>query len=1450
MPNNVASNKAVSLASTDLKIAKKGKSGGPLAFIENVGQVTDQYGKPRNDIQYQIKAASGLNIFIGDGAIHYQFSKAINQTSNEKSKSINEHQVQDYSMYRMDVELVGANKDAIVSAEQKLDYCENYVTSSTGESGATARTYTCITYKEVYPNIDWLFYVKGGKLKHEFVVRKGGNIQDIKLKYSGATKLKVIDGNLIASTPQGNITEAAPITYQQDGSHVESSFKVTDNILSYQIGKYEGALIIDPSLIWGTYFGGANEEIGFAVATDASANAYMCGRTSSLSGVATIGAFQTSFAGGTHDCIITKFDSTGNILWATYFGGNSIGGPDEESARSIKVSKSGAVYVCGYTTSISGIASPGAYISSFIGSGMGFIAKFGTNGNRIWSTYFGGGGDACGGLALDTLGNLYVTGSTTSTTGIASPGAYQTTLAGSDDAFVAKFDTSGSFQWATYLGGADADEGYAIAIDGSGDVVFSGHTTSTSAIASVGAYQTTYGGGLIDGFIAKFNKTGVFQWATYFGGGSVDQVWGIAADAANNVYVTGNTSSPSGIATAGAHQTTLLGTQDAFLAKFSGTGTIQWSTYFGGTSVDYGNSIALDDTANIYFSGPTTSVAGVATTGAFQTAFGGGTDAFIAEFNTSGAIQWATYYGGTNTERTQGIARDNISRNIYVTGLTYGTDGIATTGAYQTSNAGNYDAFLSQFNVCHLPTVSPITGAPPVICVGSTATLSVATYGGNWTSGNPGIASVSSTGTLTGVSTGVATISYTKFNGCGSTTVTAIVTVDPLPAPAPISGPTVVCEGANLTLSNASTGGVWSSGNTAVATVNVTGVVAGVSSGTVNISYTLTGSCGSASALYTVTVNPLPNAGLITGSSSLCVGSSAILSDAAPGGSWSSGNVSVAVISTSGVVTGVSAGTTAITYSVTNSCGTAYVINIETVNPLPAVSAISGSLSLCLGSSSLLTDATAAGTWSSASPSVAPVSSSGLVSAIAIGTSTISYSVTSAFGCTSIATTVVTVNAVPAGTIAPSGTVTICTSGYTTLSVTSGAGYTYQWRVGGAPIPGATNSTYTTATAGNYNVTITNTAGCSTNTTSTSVVVLPGFVVVPTISITATPGTTICPAGSVANFTTITTNGGSTPTYQWFINSTPVGTGVPTFSYVPANGDTVKCQFTSSNPCASPVIVMNYVVMTVNTMGTPSVSVVASPNDTVCSGDGVSYLPTVTYGGTSPTFLWTKNGVNVATGPTYYNSFPADGDVVVCKITSNHTCVFTTTASSTPIVTHVLAHLTNTLNVTASSTNISPGSSVTFTAVSPYATSFQWYINGTPVPGATNHIFITSSLADGNIVNCAAVTDKLCVLPATIISGGMSMQVSTGVNNIVETGLRVLPNPSKGYVLVDGNARDKVTIEITDILGHTIYTGSANPINGNVSHRIELNTALSNGLYLVRLTSENESVVLQIILDR
>ncbi|MEI6900889.1 MAG: hypothetical protein WCL00_13505, partial [Bacteroidota bacterium] len=301
---------------------------------------------------------------------------------------------------------------------------------------------------------------------------------------------------------------------------------------------------------------------------------------------------------------------------------------------------------------------------------------------RLWGTYYGGSNwDFGAQCSVDKNGNVFMAGTTLSLNNIATTGSYQNTFSGNYDAFLVKFNAAGLRQWGTYFGGTLDDELGSCLVGKSGNIYISGNTKSDDGIATSGAHQTVYGGGVNDCFIAKFDQSGNRLWGTYYGGPANDSRGYSTLDKYENLFLAGLTESDAGIATAGSWQPNRYNTSaDAFLAKFNSNGIRQWGTYFGGEMYDAGYTCTTDSTGNIYIAGNTGSLTNIASPGAHQVTFegpaGGATDGFLAKFSTGGQRVWATYYGGQQFDNALTCATDN-AQNVFLAGTTtswYGID--------------------------------------------------------------------------------------------------------------------------------------------------------------------------------------------------------------------------------------------------------------------------------------------------------------------------------------------------------------------------------------------------------------------------------------------------------------------------------------------------------------------------------------------------------------------------------------------------------------------------------------------------------------------------------------------------------------------------------------------------------------------------------------------------------
>lgn len=476
------------------------------------------------------------------------------------------------------------------------------------------------------------------------------------------------------------------------------------NQIAFQIANYDRSqpLVIDPTLAFSTYVGGSGTEQAEAIAVDSAGNAYITGNTVSTDFPTTPGAFDTQKTNPDNDVFVTKLNATGTaIIYSTYFGGSN-----REAGNDLAIDTAGNAYVIGLTESADIPTTPGAFRSTPVGSDEFdvFAFKLNATGTALgYSTYLG---PVVGnGIAVDSAGNAYLTGSANGdypTT----PGAFQTVPGGSSDAFVTKLNSTGTaLVYSTLLGGTGFDLGLDIAIDSAGNAYVTGATEGGFPVTP-GAFQTSPGGTNDAFVAKFDSTGAVLAYSTLLGGNGIDTGVGIAVDTSGNAYVTGVSSSPNFPVTPGAFQTDKAAGQDAFVSELSASGSaLVYSTYLGGDGNDFGNDIALDTAGNASIAGLTGSTDFPTTADAIQSDYGGNNDGFVTRLNPTGtALVFSSYLGGGNTDNARAIWVDSAG-SIYLAGVTSSADFPITPGAFQTQLGGFSDAFVtkivfSSFDVC------------------------------------------------------------------------------------------------------------------------------------------------------------------------------------------------------------------------------------------------------------------------------------------------------------------------------------------------------------------------------------------------------------------------------------------------------------------------------------------------------------------------------------------------------------------------------------------------------------------------------------------------------------------------------------------------------------------------------------------------------------------------------
>jgi len=686
-----------------------------LEFIENRGQIADQHGNVNHSVLFIADVPYGTVTIRRDG-ISYSFvkydeeimSKKLNQMlSQDFSKKFDEFEFEPIpaEIYRVDMRFNSSNFNPKVEAFEMTDDYNNYYLARCPDGIHYVRKYRTIKLIDVYPDIDFVVYANNdGLVQYDFVVKPGANPNTINFAFEGADDVVITQsGDLRIETPLGRIEQKAPIAYQPN------------NLANY-LNSRDYATIQNIA---------NNTHSQFIKNNDNS----------------------ISFALSNYNPSKPLIIDPPTRLWGTYYGGGG-----REIGYSVAIGDDESVYLVGYSNSDNTISTLGTHQVNLGGGNDVFIAKFNNFGERIWGTFFGGGGNDIGySITCDNLGNIYLTGYTHSTTAIATEGAHKATHGGSSDAFLAKFNSNGIRQWGTYQGHSGQDVGVSVATDGynniyiagihqehstyppvatlsnynsNGEMLWSrkiggsakgvlgssvvvdnygyvylaGKTSSTKSIATDGAHQYTFGGGESDGFLIKYNNNGVRQWGTFYGGTKDEGINSVTIDNNGVIYIAGYTSSPESMAIGETHQTSYSGgIADAFVAKFSSDGERLWGTYLGGSNEDKAISITADRYGYIYISGWSNSLVGITTDSVSQTEYGGGNyDAFLVKFNNSGERLWGSYLDGNEEDKSWSIAVDSKGY-IYLSGTTMSSDRISTEDAYQTGLNGISDAFLVKF---------------------------------------------------------------------------------------------------------------------------------------------------------------------------------------------------------------------------------------------------------------------------------------------------------------------------------------------------------------------------------------------------------------------------------------------------------------------------------------------------------------------------------------------------------------------------------------------------------------------------------------------------------------------------------------------------------------------------------------------------------------------------------
>lgn len=691
-----------------------------VPFIANNGQMDDKVG-------FYAKTFGGTVFVTKGGEIVYSLPEKGVEPNSKTKKEINKEKTGKKelkaSSFLKGIALKESLLDGnitVVKGEKKSETNISYFKGNDqSKYKSNISAYDIVSMGEVYKGIELKLRAYGNNVEKLFYVKPGIDAGTIKMQVEGAKELKVNDkGELELLTELGTVSFTKPVAYQEvNGKRVEVSVEyVLDTIkpssglhnigvegskselptlnsklaYGFKLGAYDKTkeLVIDP-LLASTLIGGNDSDYAYAIAVDSSGNVFVAGGTLSIDYPTTQGSYDTSYNGSSvyysGDIFISKLNNDlTDLLASTYIGGN-----DADGIGALAIDSSGNVFVAGGTDSTDYPITSGAYNTTDTGL---FISKFDNKLTSLLASTFIKGCNGASGLALDAYGNVFVTGSTSSTYYPTTVGIYDSSFHGLYDVFVSKLNNKlTSLLASTFIGGSSGDYARAVTVDSSGNVFVAGDTDSSDYPTTSGAYDTTFndsGNSYYKGdvFVSKLsnNLTTLFA-STFIGGGFMDDATALAIDSSGNIFVTGNTYSSDYPTTSGAYDTffgngDLWYTGKVFISKLNNNLTSLLASTFIGGGGDYVYGLAIDLSGNVFVTGDTGSSLYPTTPGAFDTTFNDGDyynwpflagDAFISKLNGSlTSLLASTYIGGTGYVDTASAIAIDPAGNVFVAGIT------------------------------------------------------------------------------------------------------------------------------------------------------------------------------------------------------------------------------------------------------------------------------------------------------------------------------------------------------------------------------------------------------------------------------------------------------------------------------------------------------------------------------------------------------------------------------------------------------------------------------------------------------------------------------------------------------------------------------------------------------------------------------------------------------------
>jgi len=563
-----------------------------------------------------------------------------------------------------------------------------------------ARHFDSIIYTNLWQGIDLHYYSNADGLKYEFIVQPRADPNNIRISCEGFDSLSISDNQLIMNKHEFSFIDKGLVVFQENRKFIPAKFSaISSNSYGFDIDDYDcnQKLIIDP-IIYSTFIGGANSETAESIKVFSSGNIYVCGWTSS-SDFPTESGYDLTHNGG-YDVFVTKFSSSGTLLYSTF-----IGGSNDDYAYDLTLDDSNNVYVTGKTWS-NDFPDVNAYQSVKNLLADCFVLKLSADGSTlVYSTFIGGDADDSGlGIAVNSTGHAHVGGGTLSTNfpliNDIPMGIYE-----DNNGILFVLSPSGdSLTFSTLFGGNGVEAINAIALDN--NIAYLTGRTQSSNLATSGSYEEHFQGGT-DCFVAKINIANPsLEFATYVAGANFDAGMDIAVDNSGLIYVVGH--NEGDFPTVSAYDSTFNGVRDAFAFKMLNDGTdLSYSTYLGGSQEDTAFGLVVVPTTGVVYLTGSTQSDNFPIENSYDNSYNGLTDCFVTKLSADGsAISYSTFIGGDAFDSGKSITIDSSS-NMYVAGVTASSN-FPTISAYDSSYNSGEDAF-----VLILDEVAPTTTPPP-----------------------------------------------------------------------------------------------------------------------------------------------------------------------------------------------------------------------------------------------------------------------------------------------------------------------------------------------------------------------------------------------------------------------------------------------------------------------------------------------------------------------------------------------------------------------------------------------------------------------------------------------------------------------------------------------------------------------------------------------------------------